>query len=65
MSVSKNMLKLYEAVSPVFIECNYCTEKLTGEDVFECAEYADETGWKVNKAGKVKCPKCVKKMSKK
>lgn len=59
--MKKNILKLSDAVMTI-IECSCCLNKheFYG-DVFECAESADDDGWIVNRAGKVKCPSCVTK----
>jgi len=64
--MNKNVLELADAVLTT-IRCDYCDEEF-GDfcgDVLDCAEAADEAGWKVNKSGKVKCTECVNKMSKK
>lgn len=57
---------VYRLADAVFtqISCAYCDLKFGSfsMDVIDCAEAAYENGWRINKADKVKCPKCVKKM---
>lgn len=63
--VSKNIMELFNAVVCA-INCDYCDSEFGDfNDVYDAAEGADEEGWEVNRAGKVKCPDCVNKMKKK
>lgn len=55
----KNIMDLADAVQTE-INCEYCDNSFGSySDVIDCAEAADEEGWIVNRAGKVKCPDCV------
>jgi hypothetical protein len=57
-------MELFNAVICV-INCDYCDSEFGDfNDVSDAAEGADEEGWEVNRAGKVKCPDCVNKMKK-
>ena len=64
--ITQNALNLCDNVI-MTIHCEYCDNEFgdfAGE-VYDCAEAADAEGWVVNKAGKAKCPECVKRMKRK
>lgn len=63
MKMSKNAEKLYDNAEAI-IKCGYCdkSEGSSAMDSVDLAFSADAHGWLVNRSGKVKCPKCVKKM---
>jgi len=64
-TIKNNTGRLFDHMI-VRINCSYCPALYSGwaHDAVEFAEDLDRRGWVVNRSDKVKCPICVKKMSK-